>query len=86
MLFADTLDIPAIIATSVPLAGILIGIIAVLAVNWRKAKVTECRAVMTQNMLDKGFTADEIERVLLANDPEGAQSVGKLRRDSANVR
>ena len=87
MLFAESVDIPAIIGTSLPLAGILVGIVAILAVNWRKAKVTECRAVLTQNMIDKGFSAEEIERVLAAHDPEGAQTLGKLRqRDSANAR
>jgi hypothetical protein len=70
MLFAE-LDIPAIMALSIPLLGIGIAIVSVLATNWRRAKVSEHRAVMIQNMLDRGFTSSEIERVLAASDNKG---------------
>ena len=39
MLFAD-LDVPAIIGSSIPIAGICVGIVAIVAVNWRKTKVS----------------------------------------------
>jgi hypothetical protein len=67
MLFAE-LDIPAVIGTSIPLAGIAVAIVAILSVNWRKAKVSEHRAVLVQNMVDKGFSPGEIVRVLEASD------------------
>ena len=70
MLFAE-LDVPAIMALSIPLLAISIAIFGVLATNWRRAKVAEYRAVMIQNMLDRNFTSDEIERVLAASDAKG---------------
>lgn len=68
MLFAESLDIPAIIGASIPVAGILVAIVAIIAVNWRKARVSEHRSVLVQNMIDKGFSRSEIERVLRANN------------------
>lgn len=67
MLFAE-LDIPAVIGASIPIAGIAVAIVAILSVNWRKAKVSEHRAVLVQNMVDKGFSPGEIVRVLEASD------------------
>ncbi len=67
MLFAE-IDIPAVIGASIPIAGIAVGIVAILAVNWRRAKVSEHRAVLVQNMVDKGFSPGEIVRVLEASD------------------
>jgi Fe2+ transport system protein FeoA len=67
MLFAD-IEIPAVIGASVPIMGIMVGIVAILAVNWRKTKVAEYRSVLVQNMVDKGFSPGEIVRVLEAAD------------------
>jgi hypothetical protein len=67
MLFAE-LDVPAIMALSIPILAVGIGFVSVLAGNWRKAKVAEYRAVVIQNMLDKGFTSDEIEKILAVSD------------------
>ncbi len=67
MLFAET-DITAIMALSIPILAVGIGFVGVLATNWRKSKVAEYRAVMVQNMLDRGFSSTEIERVLAASD------------------
>ena len=67
MLFAET-DIPAIMALSIPILAVSIGLVSVLSGNWRKSKVAEYRAVMVQNMLDRGLTSAEIERVLAASD------------------
>lgn len=79
MLFAD-LDIPAIIGTCIPLAGIGVGIVAIISVNWRKAKVSEHRAVLVQNMIDKGFSPGEIVRVLEASDLGTDPSLAARRR------
>jgi hypothetical protein len=67
MLFAVN-DIPAIIGASIPIAGIMIAIVAIVMVNWRKAKVSEHRAVLVQNMIDKGFSPGEIARVMESSD------------------
>jgi hypothetical protein len=32
--------------------------------NWRKAKIAEQDAVLKKDMIERGFTADEIERVM----------------------
>ena len=88
MLFAE-LDIPAIMAMSIPLFGISIAIFGVLATNWRRAKVAEYRAVMIQNMLDRNFTSDEIERVLSAGDFQSDKldtSCSKRRRHVESAR
>ena len=85
MLFAE-LDIPAIIGSSIPIAGIMIAIVAIVMVNWRKAKVSEHRAVLVQNMIDKGFSPGEIARVLESSDlSEKSGAARARRRDSERV-
>jgi len=79
MLFA-AVDIPAILGTCIPLAGIGVAIVAVIMVNWRKAKVSEHRAVLVQNMIDKGFSPGEIARVLESSDLAGDKMTAKYRR------
>ena len=37
-----------------------------LAKNWRKARVAEHQIILKREMLDRGFTADEIVRVIEA--------------------
>lgn len=84
MLFAE-LDVPAVIGASIPLAGICVGIVAIIAVNWRKAKVSEHRAVLVQNMIDKGFTPGEIERILLAAESSEHILADRKRRQTERV-
>jgi len=82
MLFAEY-DIAAIMSLSIPILGILIALFAVLGTTWRKAKVAEYRAVIVQGMVEKGFSVDEIERVLQAASL-GADTMGcKKHRRSA---
>ena len=82
MLFAD-IDLPAVIGVSIPVIALLIPVFAIVSGNWRKAKVAEYRAVMVQTMIDKGFSPDEVERVLRANDGISDKLTGKrpCRRD-----
>jgi hypothetical protein len=40
------------------------GVTDTIMSNWRKAKIAEQDAVLKQNMIERGFTADEIEQVL----------------------
>ena len=88
MLFAELDNLPAVISLSIPIIALMIPVVAILSVNWRKAKVAEYRAIMIQTMLDKGFTPDELERVLRANDGTADKLVGKCsrRRDEAHAR
>jgi hypothetical protein len=86
MLFASD---PAIIGVCIPIIALMIPIVAIISVNRRKAKVAEYRAILVQNMLDKDFTPDEIERVLKANDGMPDKLVGKCDRrryDSEHAR
>lgn len=80
MLFADT-NIVGLVAICVPVGGcILWGIIHSVAENWRKAKTAEYRAILVQGMVDKGFSPDEVERVLKANDTARLRMSCKTRR------
>jgi hypothetical protein len=68
MPFADINVIP-VVAICVPVGGaFLTWMVVGVADAWRKAKVAEFRAVLVQNMVDKGFSPDDIERVLKADD------------------
>lgn len=80
MPFAEV-DIPAVIGASIPIAGIAVAIVAILAVNWRRAKVSEHRAVLVQNMVDKGFSPGEIVRVLEASDLGTDPAVARRRAE-----
>ena len=37
-----------------------------IASNWRKARIAEQQAVLKREMIERGYSADEIERVLAA--------------------
>lgn len=75
MLFAD--EIPAILGVCIPIFALMIPIVAIISTNWKKAKVAEYRAILVQNMLDKDFSPDEIERILKATDGMADKLVGK---------
>ena len=45
---------------------IVTAVVQSITCNWRKAKESEHLAVLKQQMLDKGLTAQEIERVVNA--------------------
>jgi len=47
--------------------GLLTGIIAVLATQWRRVRVTEAETALKQQLLEKGMSAAEIEQVLKAS-------------------
>ena len=46
--------------------GLLIGITAIVASFWFKARKTEITAALKQDMLNRGMSADEIKTVLEA--------------------
>lgn len=45
-------------------SGLLIALAHIIATNWRKTRVAEQNAVLKSAMLEKGFTASEIARVI----------------------
>jgi hypothetical protein len=52
-------------------------IIDSVASNWRKARIAEQEAVLKREMIERGFTADEIERVIAAGSKAGDKIAGK---------
>jgi hypothetical protein len=62
-----TINPGALIALVAILSGALIAIIAVLAGNWAGVRRTEVDAALKQDMLNRGFSAADIERVLRAS-------------------
>jgi hypothetical protein len=48
--------------------GVLYLIISSVATNWRKARVAEQNAVLKRSMLEKGFSPEEIVRVIQAGE------------------
>ena len=44
--------------------GALVGIIAIIAHNWRCMRQAEVEGALKQDMLNRGMSADEIERVI----------------------
>lgn len=88
MLFAD--DVPAILGVCIPIFALSIPIVAIISSSWKKAKISEHRAILVQNMLDKNFTPDEIERVLKASDGMPDKLAGRCehrrRYDSEHAR
>jgi hypothetical protein len=61
---------------------VLWGIVSSLAAEWRKVRVAEQAAVLKKEMLDRGFTADEIVQVLDAGADAGDKIAGKTPQPS----
>ena len=76
----DTLPVLTIIA-----ATVVITVVAIVAVQWRKARQVEYESLLKQRMIERGFTADEITRVV--NARAGHEQGNKLadRLDCCNV-
>lgn len=52
-----------------------------LAKNWRKARVAEQQTVLKREMIDRGFSAEEIVRVLEAGGtPDETRKVARCGR------
>lgn len=61
------------------------GMSATLSSQWRRAKASEQDAVLKRDMIERGFSADEIVRVLQASSAE-PQPVAHSHRRHACVR
>jgi hypothetical protein len=56
----------------VAVVSVLGGMIGSLAKNWRKAHESEHLAALKQSMVEKGMSAEDIERVINAGRPSKA--------------
>ena len=54
--------------TLVFVVGSVIAVIAIVLPHWRRVREVEAASRLKQKMVDRGFSADEIERVLSAGD------------------
>jgi len=45
-----------------------------IAHNWRRVRTSEHLAALKQNMIERGMSAEDIERVINAGLPAGAES------------
>lgn len=61
---------------------ILLAIIASVAGEWRKVRIAEQNAVLKKEMIDRGFTADEIVQVLDAGTESRDKIAGKTPQPS----
>ena len=60
-------------ATLVALCGLIIVVVYIAATNWRKCRQHQLDVSLKRDMLDRGMSADEIERVLGAKSPDAAK-------------
>lgn len=58
----------------------LIGLAAVVMDHWRKVRVAEQQTILKRELLDRGFTADEIIRVIEAGGAVEESKKGKPAR------
>jgi hypothetical protein len=52
-------------------APMLVGLVAVVMSHWQKVRVSEQQTTLKRELLDRGFTADEIIRVIEAGAAAG---------------
>ena len=65
-------DLVAILFVTFTFGGVMLWLIVnSLAENWRKVRVAEKHAVLKQAMLDRGYRADEIAKVINSGQPDG---------------
>jgi hypothetical protein len=51
--------------------GILVAVVAILAGTWHKNRKTEMEIALKQDMLNRGMSVEEIERVMRASRKGG---------------
>lgn len=63
------------IASLAIVAPMAVAVVAIVAHQWRVARVAAYNARLKQLMIERGMTADEIERVILADQarPRGGR-------------
>jgi hypothetical protein len=58
---------PTIIPVIAIAGGLLVGMVAILAGTWQKNRQIELEIGLKQDMLNRGMSAEEIERVIKAS-------------------
>jgi hypothetical protein len=53
-------------AFAIPILGILGWVVTTWMENWRQVRVSEHLAALKQNMIERGLSVDEIERIISA--------------------
>jgi hypothetical protein len=66
-------------------AGCLTGILCTMAESWRKVRVAEMDAALKQQMLDRGWSAEEIQRVLKLSSSSEDRSRSSSSKGSSGV-
>lgn len=66
------------------LCGTLVAVIAIVVHNWRRVRQTELDASLKQDMLNRGLSVDDIERVLRASSVPPDQHPAKPETISDN--
>jgi len=65
-------DLVAILFVTFTFGGTMLWLIVnSIAENWRKARVADRQAALKQSMLDRGYRADEIAKVLNSGSEDG---------------
>ncbi len=59
----------------VPTMG-MVALVAIIVPQWRKVRQTDAAAALKSQMIQRGFSADEIIRVIEAGDPSGRKKRG----------
>jgi hypothetical protein len=63
-------NLPAVLCITFIFGGwVIVAIVRSFTESWRRVRETEQAAALKQSMVEKGMTADEIERVLKAGGP-----------------
>jgi hypothetical protein len=64
-------DLVAVLFITFAFGGTILWLIVnSLAENWRKARVADRNAALKQSLLDRGYRADEIAKVLNSGTPD----------------
>jgi SOS response regulatory protein OraA/RecX len=69
------------IALVAVMIGPVVAIVAVVASQWRRVRIVEMEAALKQQMLDKGMSAAEIEKVMTASS-NGVASISSTGNDA----
>jgi hypothetical protein len=66
-----------LIPLALTVCGALVGLVAILAHQWRAVRRAEMEAALKQDMLKRGLSAEEIERVLRASEKPPEEAAGE---------
>ena len=77
-------DLLVLVAVWAIVGGVVLG--AIIAVQWRKVEQAKAEAHLKEQMIERGFTADEIIRVISAGaGRDGARKAARRISEAANA-